>query len=805
MNRRRTWLTVIGLGLGILALSGVIMVSASAGSYANPPNLGAAYIGSNRCDTCHNDDGAAIWDAWAGTMHAQTVRRGTGETIEGDLSDTEALSITWPDGETRPITADDITYVIGGRYIQQYVSVQTDAAGRLRYYVLPVVWNIPQRGSQTGEWSTFHTEDWTEPERDWRQTCAGCHTTGLTRQALDDGTPLATVDTMLIGDVEIGVGCEACHGPAGDHNGGASPLPRILDAQVCAQCHTNGLTPEGDHPFPLDYQPGMAFDETVFVLTNPDDPAVFWATGHARGTNTQYNEWLMSAHARSLANLQGSNLAEDSCLRCHGVPVDSTDLTPEGAPSLTEAQFGVTCAACHNPHGIQTDSAPRGPFDLSSDPEAAAFHTSAGEALLRRRPPGEDSAAWQEDELESPAFLLRAEPYDLCTSCHNSATPDGALLLVGDGLHNPVKEMFEGAELIEGVPGYPATHFTARNGPTCITCHMPDTVAIGAFGGAASHLLRPILPGDTVAAGDADPANIPPDACSSCHGFLMTSEDIAQFIADTQASFRERLETAQAAVEDDTEAWVRLAISFVEGDGSLGIHNYRYADDLMDAIDTALGIDDRAAVEEPAEEPPPRTMIDELTDRFDSTGLALLGLGALGILASVAAFAVRRRANWLRVVGPLAFLLGAVLIGLAFLLPRAPHYSITATGETSYCAICHARTDWFVTLADGTRLNVGIDFEAQAASVHGDSYPEGRLGCLDCHGENPFPHEGPPPTGRRAYRLEMSAVCEQCHSDDLAHYEEYLERGFPVGCTDCHTAHYVRPVNMLRIEGVPSP
>ncbi len=803
MNRRGLWLTLMVLGLGTLVLSGVIMVSAATSSYADPPNLGAAYIGSNRCDTCHNDEGAAIWDAWAGTMHAQTVRRATADTIWGDLTDTEALTVTWPDGETRPITADDITYAIGGRYIQQYVSVQPDENGDLRYYVLPVVWNVPQRTNQEGAWSAYHPQDWTEPERDWRRTCAGCHTTGLTRQALEDGTPLATLNTMLIGDVEIGVGCEACHGPAGDHDGGANPLPRTPDAQVCAQCHTRGLTPEGDHPFPLDYQPGLAFDEMVFVMAASDDPEVFWATGHARGTNSQYNEWTMSAHAASLVDLQASDLAEDSCLRCHGAPLDSTDLTPEGDPVLAEAQFGVTCVACHNPHGVRTDSAPRGPFDLNSV-EEAAFHTSTNEAMLRVLPPSDGGAVWQEGAAESPAFLLRAEPYDLCTSCHNSATPEGELLLVGGGLHNPVKEMFEGAELVETVPGYPATHFTARNGPDCMTCHMPDTVPIGAFGGAASHLLRPILPGDTVAEDDVDPANIPPDACSSCHGFLMTSEDIATFIAATQASFRERLETAQAAVEDDTEEWVQLAISFVEGDGSLGIHNYRYADDLMDAVDTALGIYARAAAEEPEEEPPPRTIIDDINDRFDTTGLVLLGLGALGLLAGLAAYVIRRRGSWLRVAGPLAFLLGLVLIVVAVVLPVSPHYSIAATGENSYCAICHARTDWLVTLADGSTLNVGIDFEAQAASVHGDSYAEGSLGCLDCHGEDQFPHEGPPPTGRRAYRLEMSAVCEQCHTDVLAHYNEYLDRGFPVGCTDCHTAHYVQPINGLRLEGVPS-
>jgi len=61
-------------------------------------------------------------------------------------------------------------------------------------------------------------------------------------------------------------------------------------------------------------------------------------------------------------------------------------------------------------------------------------------------------------------------------------------------------------------------------------------------------------------------------------------------IAAIQTSTQARLETARAAVTDSTPAWVTQALDFVEGDGSLGVHNYTYADALLDAVYEELGL-----------------------------------------------------------------------------------------------------------------------------------------------------------------------------------------------------------------------
>jgi len=165
-------LAVLLGGLILLLTVGIIVAGAAPNRQGDPPNLDAEYKGSNYCNLCHTQE-----ETWHETGHAQMVKAGTPENIQGDLSDVASVTITWPDGSERPVTADDITYVLGGRYVEQYVSVLERADGSLGYYVLPLAWNVPQEEGQRGAWTVEDGTAWQEPERDWRVACAGCHTT----------------------------------------------------------------------------------------------------------------------------------------------------------------------------------------------------------------------------------------------------------------------------------------------------------------------------------------------------------------------------------------------------------------------------------------------------------------------------------------------------------------------------------------------------------------------------------------------------------------------------------------------------
>lgn len=606
MNRRRHWLPVVLTTVILVVTTGVVF-GAGKTLFAEPPNLGADYRGSESCSTCHNRDDHGLWEAWSFTAHAWSIRPANEQSVLGDLSEDNSPVISWPDGEQRALRLADITYTIGGRYTQRYVSVFERTDGEEGYHVLPVIWNIPQADEQEGVWTAEESADWTLPENDWRVACAGCHTTNLTGEALERGADFEFVGDWQAGDIELGIGCEACHGPGGEHGGGANPMPRTPDAQVCGQCHTQGLDVGGDHPFPLNYQPGLPLDETVFVMAALDDETVWWSTGHARASASQYNEWLESAHATSITTLQESPLAEDWCLRCHTAPPDSTDPSPEPVQqSVATTQFGVTCVTCHNPH--PSDSQPLSLLFPDEVEDKRPYHgLDLSEGKYNTYLP---DFVLQDGEEAGVRFLMQAEPYTLCVGCHNSTTPEGEIMLVGEALHHPVQEMFEGHDIINSVAGTPSTHFSAEEGPRCVTCHMPRTIAIGEYGRSPSHRLLPALPGE-VDEGE-------PDSCTGCHGDL-TKTDLQYLVDDTQATVLERLSVGWARVasvdqpEDGTTArdvydQVVTALTFVQNDGSLGVHNYRYSDELLKFAErtlSELGVLAADATIQPTEAPAP--------------------------------------------------------------------------------------------------------------------------------------------------------------------------------------------------------
>lgn len=117
------------------------------------------------------------------------------------------------------------------------------------------------------------------------------------------------------------------------------------------------------------------------------------------------------------------------------------------------------------------------------------------------------------------------------------------------------------------------------------------------------------------------------------------------------------------------------------------------------------------------------------------------------------------------------------------------------TGDNSYCAICHNQPMRVVTLADGYALNLYVPPDALHNSVHRD------LGCVDCHGEDAFPHNDPTPIDNRVYTIDSVTMCESCHEDashDLSmglHHQAIMEGNLEAAvCTDCHGAHDVQRV-----------
>ncbi|MEO8392754.1 MAG: cytochrome c3 family protein, partial [Chloroflexota bacterium] len=498
------------------------------------------YVGAKECASCHR----SLARDHADSNHAlalQEVSRKQTEIL-ADFTQGEAVRQVQFPGEDalRTFTADDVDFVVGaGQHVQRYLyKVAKDD-----YMVLPAEWNVT-----AGAWQplTLGSDPWPSPAYDWEQNCAACHTTNF--------------DVERGRWQDIGVQCEACHGPASSHvdlakDAGRNPsdeeltaiqgaIYRSADPQVCAQCHSQGQSPDG-HPYPVGYRPGANLSD-YFQLVPDDSGDHWWIAGHASQQNMQSNEWLMSRHATSLTDMQTSDQAADACLTCHSqdarqaaalvaqVKAGDRDGLPPDALTVTNAQWGVTCTTCHYEH---TDS--KEPFNLVQ-----------------------------------PAN-------DLCTSCHTNPADSATV-------HHPVREMFEGVSLVPGIDGFPGNHFKADDGPRCVTCHMQALpVADGTT--RASHGFTPILPGDSEQV---------PSACAGCHDTLTTT-DLELLVTNTQASVKARLETDQAqfaSLPQPADGSAELAryqqasaaLDFVRNDGSFGVHNYTYTDTLLTAAEQEL-------------------------------------------------------------------------------------------------------------------------------------------------------------------------------------------------------------------------
>lgn len=121
------------------------------------------------------------------------------------------------------------------------------------------------------------------------------------------------------------------------------------------------------------------------------------------------------------------------------------------------------------------------------------------------------------------------------------------------------------------------------------------------------------------------------------------------------------------------------------------------------------------------------------------------------------------------------------------------------TGDNSFCLLCHADSAATKILADGTELAVAVSLEALEESVHGSSNEMGALGCVDCHGADAFPHDDSVPETGRAYTVQKSLVCTQCHVEqtenlaDGVHYTALADGNLDsASCVDCHGAHDVQ-------------
>ncbi len=131
--------------------------------------------------------------------------------------------------------------------------------------------------------------------------------------------------------------------------------------------------------------------------------------------------------------------------------------------------------------------------------------------------------------------------------------------------------------------------------------------------------------------------------------------------------------------------------------------------------------------------------------------------------------------------------------------------STVQTGPNDLCLICHKTPDTFIQLRSGENLNLFVNSDLYAASVHG---VRGTT-CVQCHKDiSGYPHPTLEADTLREFTVQQNQRdCRTCHANDyqatsdsvhqVARDEGNLNAAV---CTDCHGAHDVNATSISRSE-----
>lgn len=448
-------LAVFLLGLGGLGWG----YWSAAQSVATPPPVDRnAYVGSNTCKSCHSQHHAS----WGKTYHRTMTQEASAKSVQGDFSGKPFLA--WgqpmkareeagrfyfdylrPNGQTAQSV--ELVRTVGSHRYQQYLS--KDDSGR--YARMHLIWH---NGEQ--RWVHYNaaflyddSQHFNEHAALWNPNCIFCHNTGVkpgmqNAEELDarvsrgesfDYLNAAQWDSQV---AELGIACEACHGPGGTHAGlNRNPLRRLAlrmadgkdgsivnlkrlptekSSEVCGQCHAQRLPKQAGAIYEWlktgpSYRPGDDLDEHVALLSpttpgSPERPDLFaqrfWKDGTPRLSAYEWTSLKLSACAQ-----------EASCISCH------SGHKGEPAGMLSEAQrAGSGCLSCHAEAQTQ-------PFHQKH--AAASAATNCVDCHMPKSIYGV-MEIHRSHRIRSPEPKLAAEQArpEVCTGCHGANTADWA-------------------------------------------------------------------------------------------------------------------------------------------------------------------------------------------------------------------------------------------------------------------------------------------------------------------------------------------------------------------------------------------
>ena len=343
------------------------------------PVAPAQMVDEQQCQGCHD---AQVKD-WQGSHHQLAMQAAEPQTVLADFNNAAFkgegensrffrkgnefwVNTAGADGKPADFK---VAYTFGIAPLQQYLLEVGD--GRLQ--ALGVAWDTEKQRwfhLYPGQGVNFKNPlHWSKPSQNANFMCVECHTTGYKRN-FD-----AASNSFNSQWNSLGVGCQACHGPASSHLRGVTennPLPHsgfevdlkskdaTREIETCARCHAR-RAPLGD---------GFTVGKRLM------------------------DDYLPSVLTRELYALDGK----------------IKDEVFEHGSFLQSKMFdkGVRCSNCHNPHSTELKAPGNG--------VCLQCHNTAGKAAI----PGIDGKGLQAKNYDSPEHHRHTEgqPGSQCVDCH---------------------------------------------------------------------------------------------------------------------------------------------------------------------------------------------------------------------------------------------------------------------------------------------------------------------------------------------------------------------------------------------------
>lgn len=408
--------------------SGLPPSAVSRGSELPRANLHAGFVGSGKCQGCHQEH----YSSWHSTYHRTMTQSATPKSVVPSFDGVTLASRGrtyhlarkgdefWVDtvdpvAEMRAfIQAGGVSdpsklprahrqiAMTTGSHLHQTYWMQSPNGTLIQF---PWVYHI-----STGQW-VYRIDSFLRPPSEtvtfniWNITCIACHSTG--------GEPRMEPATKSMHSVgEMGISCEACHGPGEQHVASAntvrqgdepigptptgeteisiSPMvhPGKLDAvkslQVCGQCHVIAKRNDerdylqhgdpfraGGDNFAAQRKVVLEMQDTLRKKEHFADSIMsgFWPDGTVRTGGREYNGVVLSGchvdgtgerqmsclschsmHDYASANkmMAKSKLGDTQCTQCHSEPAYTTSIAQHTHHG--ETSEGSRCINCHMPH-----------------------------------------------------------------------------------------------------------------------------------------------------------------------------------------------------------------------------------------------------------------------------------------------------------------------------------------------------------------------------------------------------------------------------------------------------------------------